>query len=103
MPSTTANFLPISRASLTLRPTDPSRDASSTSDFSARVSCLNDGIFAGGRRSGNRDSKARIERSKGWLISGVEVDVSVCCEFAPSSGPDEGAGVVRYESGRESK
>lgn len=42
-----------------------------------------------------------MERSSGWLTSGVEVDVSECGAFSESVGVDEGAGVVRYESGRE--
>lgn len=48
--------------------------------------------WAGGRRSGRRERRARIERRRGWLVSGVEVEVSVC---GVSVGVDEGAGVVR--------
>lgn len=78
IPSITLNFLPISRASLTLRPIEPSSEASSTSDFSASVDWLNFDRWAGGRRRGRRERRARMERRRGWLVSGVEVEVEVC-------------------------
>lgn len=42
-----------------------------------------------------------MERSKGWLTSGAEVEVSMCGNISVSVDVDvdDGAAVVRYESG----
>ncbi len=48
--------------------------------------------WAGGRRRGRRERRARMERRRGWLVSGVEMEVSVCGGVVAV---DERAGVVR--------
>lgn len=77
---------------MTLRPIEPSSEASSTSDFSASVDWLNFDRWAGGRRRGRRERRARMERRRGWLVSGVEVEVEVC---GGSVAVDGGAEVVK--------
>lgn len=70
----------------------PSSEASSTSDFSARVDWLNFDTWAGGSRRGRRERRARMERRRMWLVSGDEVEASVC---GGSVVVDEGVGVIK--------
>ena len=64
----TANFLPSSRASLTLLVSLPSKETKETSLFWASVSASNDSGEAGVRR-GRRLRRAWMERRRVWLIS----------------------------------